>query len=165
MEDIEFTTPQDKLLVMLVERISALEDQQTKLLQAVQQSNKNFEHIWVKTASYFYSVELSFKDLEELPIHQESIEHNITCIDNTLATIKTIITNKFPSCKLSVDKNRRRYCSHKRLYIQFENRMMIDTLIDMLDIPLLYHVDIGNWNKLSETDMKTVLREDGLIEL
>lgn len=167
MEDMDYTTPQDKLLVMLVERISALEDEQTKLRQSVEQSNKNLEHIWVRTASYFYSVELSLKDTRP-PFGEDTIQNRATLIQNKLDTIKTLITNAFPRCKLSVNRENEREVYNyreKMLYIQFENRIMIDTLMDMLDIPMLYHAEFKNWNKLSENDMKDILRNNDLVPL
>lgn len=156
MEDMQFNTPQDKLLVMLIERISALEDRQNKLLQAVEQSNKNLEYLWVKNASCYYSFCVFPKLITTLEDGVERVREVGNYIDfiRNLETVKNIIKDQFPQCKLYID---RRNDNSATIYMLFNDRVSEDNLIAKLELSILQHLRVNNWNKLTEQNMKNAM--------
>lgn len=167
MEDMQFNTPQDKLLVMLVERMSALEDEQTKLRQAIEQSNKNLEHLWIKNTSCYYSVSLKLKNnfntrYEHTNIGENNVSQYGQFVRRQLDSIKDIINDAF-QCKLYCNRSVTNF--ELTLYFEFENRITIDTLMDKLDLPFSHYVMSSSWRKLSKDNMTHIIRTIELVQM
>jgi hypothetical protein len=162
--DIQYNTPQDKLLVMLLERISTLEDTQTKLLQAVEKSNAYVESLISKSSSVYFSICMKGKlpppnnnaNAPHAAVFGQGafinfIEYNAMRPEK-LDTVKNIIANAFPQCCITVARS-----PTTTFYLEFESPMLLDTLKDTLELPLLHHVHILSWSILSKSEMATIL--------
>jgi hypothetical protein len=166
--ELQYNTPQDKLLIMLLERISALEDEQSKLRQAVEQSNANLETLWSKSSSVFFGICIRGKC--QLPVETvfggfgfasptifggDVIGQQYSFTSEQLQSVKNIITDTFPQSLLTVTRNQ-----FVNIYFEFETPMLLDTVKEALELKLLHHVHILTWSTLSKSEMASVLRSN-----
>lgn len=169
LDDMQYDTPQDKLLVMLLERINSLEDEQSKLRQAVEKNNEYLDNLVSKSSSVYFGISIRAKlpPPQPLPNYAPAFgqapaifgfgnfndHHRMT--DEKLDVVKNIITTAFPQCNITVARGH-----STNLYLEFETPMLLDTLKDTLEIPLLHHVHILNWARLSKSEMTTLLHRN-----
>jgi hypothetical protein len=165
--DMEYNTPQDKLLIMIIERLSAVEDEQNKLRQAVEKSNVYVENLISKSSSVYFGICVKGKipppnNIGNVPAFGQSvfgfgnplIEYNAMTAEK-LDVVKNIIANAFPLCSITVARGR-----STNSYLEFNTPMLLDTLKDTLEIPLLHHVHILSWSTLSKSEMATMLHRN-----
>lgn len=191
MEDNQLNNSQDRLFVAfmerVMERISALEDNQNKLLQLVEQSNSNIDYILAKNTSCFFSVSLCLKYTPQpiarslfTPLPQQPAfgtptnpafgfgalsSQQVDSTDcNKFDTIKTIIKQAFPQCKLYID-NVPTSSQKGTLYLELENGVLLDTVMNTLDMQLLQYAQYDKWHKLTNDGMKNVMRSKHLHRL
>lgn len=126
-EDLQYNTPQDRLLVMLLERVSALEDTQQKLLETL-------AHIWEKSSSVYFCIVIEGK--RETPTYSiAGVEHYPFGIryeylsTEKINTVKKTIKDTF-ECIVSIEKESRYgpTVSTVSLYLEFNKPMLLDTL-------------------------------------
>lgn len=162
--ELQYDTPQDKLLVMLLERISSLEDEQHKLRQAVEKSNANLEQIWTKSSSVYFGIcmrskrpPITFGNFDDQNIYglfgQGLFGQQYNFTPEAIEHIKNIITNTFPQSSLTVTRN-----PFVNIYIEFNTQMLLDTVKDALELQLLRHVHIVSWSTLSKSEMTNILQ-------
>lgn len=169
---LQYNTPQDKLLVMLLERISSLEDEQRKLRQTVEKNNVNLNNLWATSSSVYFGITIQAKlqvpsnniGFGAVPtfgavyagfgvaanLPDLGINHGLTL--NKLDIVKNIILNAFPQCSITVARNK-----PTTIYLEFESPMILDTLKETLELQLLRHVHILNWSTLSKSEMINIL--------
>lgn len=161
-EDIQlqYNTPQDKLLVMLLERISSLEDEQRKLRQTVEKSNVNLNNLWATSSSVYFGITIQAK----LPPPPNNFGQGIAFgvgpnfginqgfTLHKLDIVKNIITSIFPQCSITIARN-----LSTNIYLEFETPMILETLKETLELQLLRHVHILSWSTLSKSEMTTIL--------
>lgn len=141
-DELQYNTPQDKLLIMLLERISALEDEQHKLRQTIEQSIKS---------PFVMNVAIC-------------IESKRTSSNGpfnwSLMLIKRIIQEVFPQCTLYIETSLVSFLSKVStiLYLVFETPVSLDTVKQALHYKLFEFVDIHDWMTLTDMDMKTLLQ-------
>lgn len=161
---MQYNTPQDKLLIMLLERLSAVEDEQNKLRQAVEKSNVYVENLISKSSSVYFGICVKGKlppptnnviapTFGHFGFGNPLIEYNAMTAEK-LDIIKNIIANAFPQCSITVGRGR------SNIYLEFNTPMLLDTLKDTLEIPLLHHVHILSWSTLSKSEMATMLHRN-----
>jgi len=165
---MQYNTPQDKLLVMLLERMSAVEDEQNKLRQAVEKSNAYVENLISKSSSVYFGICVKGKlspptNNANMPVFGQGvfggfgnplIEYNAMTAEK-LDVVKNTIANAFPQCSITVARGR-----STNIYLEFNTPMLLDTLKDTLEIPLLHHVHILSWSTLSKSEMATMLHRN-----
>lgn len=131
---LQYNTPQDRLLIMLLERISALEDEQQKLRQEVKTSNETLAHIWAKSSSVYFCIVIEGK--RETPTYSiAGVEHYPFGIryeylsTEKINTVKKTIKDTF-ECIVSIEKESRYgpTVSTVSLYLEFNKPMLLDTL-------------------------------------
>ena len=179
----------DNLLVAfmerIMERISALEERQNKLLQAIEETNSKLEYVVGKSTSCFFSVSMYLKDTPQPGIFTFAAQpptfgapqvgfgfgssapaphQNVPTNRRKLDTITTLIKEAFPQCKVYIDTFPT--SSQKgTLYLELENGVMVDTVMNKLDMQLLQHVRYDKWHKLTDDNMKNVFRSKNLHQL
>lgn len=142
-DELQYNTPQDRLLVMLLERISALEDRQCVLTQTIENIHENF----IKSSMYV-GICIETKRTSCNGPFKES-----------LRCIKNIIKEVFPQCTLYIHNSLELYYSNVSsvLYLVFETPMSLETVKQALHYRLFQHVDIHDWITMSASDMETLL--------
>lgn len=161
-EDLQYNTPQDRLLIMLLERISALEDKHDELRAEIKQSNENLAHIWAKSSSVYFGIVIEGK--RETPTYTiAGVEHHPFGIryeylsTETINTVKKIIKDTFPQCTVSIQKESM-YGPRAQVvnfYLEFDAPLLLDTIKDALEVKLLRYVSVRSWTTLSQFEMKT----------
>lgn len=163
-DELQFTTPQDKLLIMLLERISALEDTQHKLRQAVEKSNENLEQLWQKSSSVYFGITMRTKQPSPPPASTafgfgtfgvNVLGTQYTFTSEKLEIVKNIITDTFPQSTLTIIRN-----PFVTFYLEFQSPMLLDTIKEALELKLLHHVHILSWSTLSKSEMTNVLHRN-----
>jgi hypothetical protein len=141
-DELQYNTPQDRLLIMLLERVSALEDKQEELKQTIEQS-------FTKSSSRYVGMCIETKRVScNGPFHM------------ILAFIKNIIKDVFPQCTLYIHKSLELYYSNVStvLYLVFETPVSLETVKEALHYRLFQRIDIHNWMTLAASDMETLLQ-------
>jgi hypothetical protein len=141
-DQLQYNTPQDRLLIMLLERVSALEDKQEELKQTIEQS-------FTKLSSMYVGICVETKRLSCSGPFSES-----------LGFIKNIIKDVFPQCTLYIQRSLVLYQSNVStvLYLVFETPISLDTVKQALYHRLFQHIDIYNWITMRVSDMETLLQ-------
>lgn len=134
---LQYNTPQDKLLVMLLERISALEDKHNKLVQTIEKLSTCVT-ICIETKRTSCNGPFS----------------------TTLGFVKSIIKEVFPQCTLYIERSLILYQSNIStiLYLVFKTPVSLDTVKQSLHYRLFQYIDIHEWMTLTESDMQSLLQ-------
>jgi hypothetical protein len=113
-DELQYNTPQDKLLVMILERISCLEDKQQELKQTIENIHENF-----------------IKSCVCIGICIETKRTSCSVpFDMILGIVKNIIKEVFSQCTLYIDRSLVLYNSNVSsvLYLVFETPILLDTV-------------------------------------
>lgn len=150
-DDLQYNTPQDRLLIMLLERISALEDSQRILTQAVE----NLLKAPTETSRYIGICIETKKTTCSGPFR------------DTVKFIKNIIKEGFPQCTLYIERSVATYYSAQSivLYLAFEMPISLKIIKEVLHIRLFRYIDIHNYINISESDMNILLQDRRLMEV
>lgn len=127
-DTIVYNSPQDKLLIMLLERVENLEDE-------VRKSNENVERLLKHVSSHCFSVVLT--------------GYNYTDISTVIETIMDNIQKHIPCKKIHT-----RYYSNNigclLTFVTVQN-WLLDTVIEKLDGPLRKLVHLNSWTRLENS--------------
>lgn len=137
MEDFVYSTPQDRLLIMMLERLEKLEDEVAK-------SNKNMEKILTFITSEYFLI----------PIDGKFQNGKRSIIKPLEERIKNEIEKIIPCKMVMIYYNQQFYTSdvdgsNGGIYIQTESRWLLDELREKLYIPVNQYVNTGIFTKLS----------------
>lgn len=134
MDDLQYNTPQDKLLVMLLERISSLEDE-------VRRNNSEVLRLVSSTTSRFFGVYLSGKYLRDRLVYE--------ILDTHLDSIKSSINAIFPDTKVYVLMYNKNESGH--MMLELKDNWMLQHVQFKLDKQIRAYVNMNSWTMLHES--------------
>lgn len=143
---MQYNTPQDKLLIMLLERISALEDEQQKLRKVIEKSIANILPTDGEPSMY-------------IGICMETKRTSSSCpFNDVLMLIKATIQEVFPECTLYIERSVTTYWSSLSivLYLSFKTPVSLNAVKEALNIKLYRYVNIHSWNRIPESYINTL---------
>lgn len=129
MDNIQYNTPQDKLLVMLLERIGHLEDE-------VKKHNIHMERILSATTSRWFGINISGKYIKDTMNHENVEQH--------LEPLKKIINSCFPETKVYVKLYSNNDAAH--LIIETKETWLLQSIEYQLHRNIRPIVNVNCWN-------------------
>lgn len=128
MDDFKYDTAQDKLLIMLLERIGTLEDE-------VKKNTENIERLITATTSRCFGINMSGKYIEEAKAYESVKDH--------MESIKSVILSTFPETKMYINYYHNNESAH--LVIETKHNWLLESVQFKLDEKIRDFVNLNSW--------------------